>query len=92
MTWRVVFSRRAAKQKPELPQKVVLSLEALVMQIRFEGPVRGDWPNYSKLGKSRHHCHIRKGRPTYVAVWEEVSGHIKLVEIVYVGTHEDAPY
>ncbi len=36
------------------------------------GPVRGDWPNYGKLAKHRHHCHIRKGRPTYVAVWKSL--------------------
>jgi hypothetical protein len=33
-----------------------------------------------------------KGRPTYVAVWEAQDKKIKLVEVLYVGTHEKAPY
>ena len=56
------------------------------------GPIRGNWKNYSKLGENRHHCHIKTGRPTYVAVWEETTEAVKLVEAVYVGTHEKAPY
>lgn len=35
--------------------------------------------------------HIKKGRPTYVVVWEEVEGEIQLVEVTYAGTHEKAP-
>ncbi|MEA3429487.1 MAG: helix-turn-helix transcriptional regulator [Thermodesulfobacteriota bacterium] len=33
----------------------------------------------------------KKGRPTYVAVWEVVDKKIRLVEVSYVGTHEKAP-
>jgi hypothetical protein len=54
--------------------------------------VRGDWPNYSKLAGGRHHCHLKKGKPTYVAVWEVLDKDIKLIEVQYVGTHEKAPY
>jgi len=39
-----------------------------------------------------HHCHLKKGRPTYIAVWEINDKEIKLVEVTYVGTHEKAPY
>jgi hypothetical protein len=39
-----------------------------------------------------HHCHLRRGNPTYVAVWEVTNKQIKLVEVRYVGTHENAPY
>ncbi len=27
----------------------------------------------------------------YVAIWEEASGEIRIVEVTYVGTHEKAP-
>jgi len=47
-------------------------------------------PNYSALGGDRHHCHLKKGHPTYVAVWRVVAE--KTVEIIYAGTHESAPY
>jgi hypothetical protein len=59
--------------------------------IRSDGPVRGDWPNYSKLSANKHHCHLKKGQPTYVAVWQESKTTIT-VEVIYAGTHENAPY
>jgi len=92
MTWTVTLSTRVAKGCKTLPKAVKKSLALLLTDIEDFGPVRGDWPNYSKLGHGRHHCHIKKGRPTYVAVWEENNGKVKLVEVTYVGTHEKAPY
>ena len=56
--WTVGFTARAAKQARALPSKLQAKLLALVAQIQVQGPVRGDWPNYSKLGKSEHHCHL----------------------------------
>ena len=64
----------------------------LVREIEAAGPVLGDWPNYSKLSDNEHHCHLKKGNPTYVAVWREVRGQIRLVEVIYAGSHEKAPY
>jgi len=63
----------------------------LVKDMRIFGPVRGDWANYGKLGNGRHHCHIKKGHPTYIAVWQEVDDTIQLIEVTFVGTHEKAP-
>ncbi len=62
------------------------------MEIESSGPIRGNWSNYGKLAGNRHHCHLQKGRPTYVAVWKESDNQIKLVEVIYAGTHEKAPY
>jgi hypothetical protein len=92
MDWTVVFSSKARKQIRKLPGSVQDSLATLVADIQATGPVRGDWPNYSKLSGTEHHCHIKKGRPTYVAVWEEKDRQIRLVEVTYAGTHEKAPY
>lgn len=96
MTWVVTFSKRAQKQQQGLPPKARQLLVALVIELERVGPVRGDWPNYSRLGGSKerkHHCHLnKKGRPTYVAVWEETTQGLKVVEIIYVGTRENAPY
>jgi mRNA-degrading endonuclease RelE of RelBE toxin-antitoxin system len=89
--WEVRLQRKAAKQVKSLPQKVRERLFALALEIEQYGPVRGNWPNYSRLGGGRHHCHLKKGRPTYVAVWEEIEGSI-IIEVVYAGTHEKAPY
>ncbi|MEG6504220.1 cytotoxic translational repressor of toxin-antitoxin stability system [Nitratidesulfovibrio sp. 1201_IL3209] len=92
MNWIVTISAKAAKGIAKLPQRVQDAVAALIADIRAAGPVRGDWPNYSKLGDDRHHCHLKKGRPAYVAVWEEKDKKAKEVEVTYAGTHEKAPY
>ena len=53
------------------------------------GPVRGNWPNYSKLADGSHHCHLDY---SHVACWRETSQGIQIVEIYYVGSRKDAPY
>lgn len=50
MSWRVKLHRRVEKSIPELPARVRDTLVALIRDIEAEGPVRGNWPNYSKLG------------------------------------------
>lgn len=92
MVWTVTIHSRVGRQIPRLPKRVQQSLVALIRDIEAQGPVRGNWPNYSKLGGRRHHCHLKKGRPTYVAVWEVIDVARRLVEVIYVGTHEKAPY
>lgn len=94
MTWTVTYSKKAAKQYGTLPAVVQDRLDLLTAEIELSGPVRGNWKNYSKLEgrKQRHHCHVKTGKPTYVAVWEVTDDSVKLVEVIYAGTHEKAPY
>lgn len=94
MKWQVKLTKRTQKQILKLPLKVQNALELLVEDIKELGPVQGKWPNYSKLSSTRHHCHLKKGKPpTYVAVWEEIGEkQEKMVLVSYVGTHEKAPY
>ena len=92
MSWTVLESRKATKQRERLPETIESLLIALEKEIEVSGPVRGNWPNYSKLGQNLHHCHLKNGRPTYVACWEVKDKNIRLVEIYYVGTREKAPY
>ncbi len=92
MNWAVEFTNKARKQTDRLPRRVREVLFQLVKEIEKAGPVRGDWPNYSKMAPNRHHCHLKKGNPTYVAVWREAQGKIRLVEVIYAGSHEKAPY
>ena len=87
----VKLHRKAEKQAAFLPRKVLDILFDLMKEIRVGGPIRGNWPNYGKLTGNRHHCHLKKGKPTYVAVWTEDKETIT-VEIIYAGTHEKAPY
>lgn len=92
MTWTATFSRAAEKQAKKLPANVQVLLKILVLEIQAAGPVRGNWRNYSTLANGDHHCHLKKGNPTYVAVWRVTDKAVKLVEIRYAGTHEKAPY
>jgi hypothetical protein len=92
MPWTVTLHREVAKVAPTLPQLVQDLLRLLLLELEGQGPVRGNWPNYGKLSRTRHHCHLKKGRPTYVAVWDERDRRQRIVEVMYVGTHEKAPY
>jgi hypothetical protein len=92
MKWDVAFTRKAEKQSKGLPRHVKETLYLLVKDIQENGPVRGNWQNYGKLGDNRHHCHLKKGSPTYIAVWEVSAKQVRFVEVCYVGTHEKAPY
>jgi hypothetical protein len=87
----VALSRQTSKNLPSLPERVKKALALLIADIEESGPVRGDWPNYGKLGSNRHHCRLKKGKPTYVAVWVETKIGVE-VEVTYAGTHEKAPY
>jgi mRNA-degrading endonuclease RelE of RelBE toxin-antitoxin system len=92
MSWQVVFSKQVQKVQTKLPKSVLKNLVFLAKEIEIMEPVRGNWPNYGKLSPERHHCHLKKGRPKYVAVWEERKSEIRLIEVVYVGTHEKTSY
>ncbi|MFZ5425885.1 MAG: type II toxin-antitoxin system RelE family toxin [Thermodesulfobacteriota bacterium] len=95
MAWTVKFSGKAAKQAGKLPARIRERLDALRMEIAFAGPVQPAMPHFGRLkgwpGEA-YHCHLNKGRPTYVAVWTVEDRVVRLVEVTYVGTHEKAPY
>jgi mRNA-degrading endonuclease RelE of RelBE toxin-antitoxin system len=92
MVWRSRLTKKVERQAAKLSVRIRELLFQLLREIELSGPVRGNWPNYSKLGDGEHHCHLKKGKPTYVAVWIEREDEIRLVEVVYAGTHEKAPY
>jgi mRNA-degrading endonuclease RelE of RelBE toxin-antitoxin system len=92
MKWTVAVTRRVQKQITRLPAVAAKNIAALIRDIEINGPIRGNWPNYGPLGNDFFHCHIKKGKPTYVVVWEVKDKKVRLVEVVYAGTHEKAPY
>lgn len=81
-----------AKTDNPLARKNSGDITGAGIDLEENGPVRGKWSNYGKLTGRRHHCHLKKGKPCYVAVWEVADKEIKLIEVVYAGTHEGAPY
>ncbi len=98
MGWVVRFSRGSAKTYEKLKRSgqkkpsIIDLVDLLSLELRKFGPERADWPNYGKLSKNDYHCHLKKGRPTYVACWKVVDEKMKEIEVYYVGTHEGAPY
>lgn len=96
MNWNVFFSRNAAKQTEKLNKKVISILVLLVKDLRESGPAPGkQWPNYGKLINQKtdiRHCHLMRGKPTYVCCWEVIDKQQKIIEVSYVGSHEKAPY
>jgi hypothetical protein len=92
MIWTVSERRSLNKKVRKLPANVQNLLIVLEKDMEANGPIRRDWPNFSALSDNRYHCHLKKGRPTYVAIWEVVDKEIKLIEVTYAGRHEKAPY
>lgn len=96
--WHVKLSTRATKQYKQLQKNgrnrpsTVDTIDLLMLELAANGPEQREWPNYGKLSEYRYHCHLKKGRPTYVACWMELDRKLKHIEVYYVGTHEGAPY
>ena len=88
MAFKVTIKKRVEKELGGLPEDVQTKFWILVQAMQRLGPVRGDWPNYSKLGRHRHHCHLK---PKWVACWCSEPGTSK-IEVDYVGSREKAPY
>ena len=85
----MVITAKAASRLKKLSPKVSELFQQLAVDIEDTGPVRGDWPNYSKLADGSHHCHLNY---SYVAVWRVVDKQVQIVEVTYVGSRENAPY
>ncbi len=96
-SWEVRLSESAGKQYRKLKKSgtkpsINDTIDFLITELRKMGPERVNWPNYSKLSSNTYHCHLKKGRPTYVACWKIMDLKLKRIEVYYVGTHENAPY
>ena len=93
MKWNITIHSRVEKKLKSLPERVGLLTQLLVNDLRIFGFCPGrQWPNFGKLVGNKYHCHLIKGRPTYVACWELLDKSQHKIEVYYVGTHENAPY
>ncbi len=101
-TWRAYLSGEAKKQYNKLKHSgqkrpsIIDVIDALVIDLSLNGPFLRHWPNYGPIKEGRNkvfqHCHLKKGKPTYVACWRVTDEKEKKIEVFYVGTHENAPY
>lgn len=90
--WHVTLTGQAKKSKKNLPPKTHKTFMFLLFDLEA-GPIKRDWPNFSALRgmKGHYHCHLEKGRPTYVTYWM-INKKTKTIEVYYAGTHEKASY
>ena len=88
--WIVHIRKKTQKELKKLPPHVLEKLMTLIDDLEILGrPVRGDWPNYSKLFNNHHHCHLNY---RYIAIWIEDKNALKIIEVTYVGSRENASY
>lgn len=96
--WEVFLTSSVVKQKRKLPIGVIESLARLIGDMEQEGPIQHKWSHFGMLKKGKsipensYHCHIKNGRPTYVVCWLVRDKKIQIIEVYYVGSHENAPY
>lgn len=88
MEYDIIFKKKVKKQVTKLPQSVKDKFEALLLDLRNQGPTQNRWPNYSKLEKNEYHCHLSY---SWVACWKHEKNTI-IIEVYYVGSRENAPY
>jgi mRNA-degrading endonuclease RelE of RelBE toxin-antitoxin system len=86
--YRVLIRQRVLKGLRRLPEPVQRKLNLLLKDLRDTGPFLPRWPNYSKLGGGRYHCHLSR---SWVVCWSHEKKTIT-IEVYYVGSREDAPY
>lgn len=89
--WSVYLVGQAKKAFKQLPVSTQKTFKLLLEDLELNGYQRHNWPNFSKLRDCIYHCHLEKGRPTYVVCWR-IEKNKKIIEVYYAGTHEKAPY
>lgn len=84
----VIVKKSTLKGIQKMPKNIQFIFDSLVDDLIEKGPVRSEWPNFSKLGKNEYHCHLSY---KWVACWHCEKDSI-LIEVYYAGSRENAPY
>ncbi len=84
--WTVALSRDAVKQYNKLKRNgskptITDVINLLIIEMVKQGPYRNNWPNYGPLDEDEFHCHLKKGKPTYVACWKVIDKENQLIEV-----------
>ena len=86
--YRVFARRKVIRRVQRMPVLIQKASANLVGDLKIKGPVRTEWPNFSRLSDTEYHCHL-----TYhwVACWRTQADEME-IEVYYAGSREDAPY
>lgn len=82
------LKKKIEKNAKKMPNNVQEKLTQLIKDLREKGPFRAEWPNHSKSGGNRYHCHLSHN---WVACWKYEKETI-VIEIYYVGSREKASH
>jgi len=80
--------KKKAQDQVKMPMKEQKIFANLVEDLARKGPLRHEWPNFSKLGKNQYHCHLSY---SWVASWRIEEQYLE-IEVYYAGSREKAPY
>lgn len=86
--YKVFVKKSDVKRIRKAPQSVRFLFDELIKDLEQKGPFQIEWPNYSRLGGSKYHCHLCY---SWVACWIYESKSIN-IEVYYAGSREGAPY
>lgn len=86
--YQVRLGKHVLKRIERLPFGVQQKLGNLVQDLRNDGPVQALWPNFSRLGQNKYHCHLSY---KWVACWYHEKGTLR-IEVYYAGSRENATY
>jgi len=86
--YEVLVSKKVLKSIEKMPGPVQKQMMNLVDDLHEKGPIRSEWPNFSKLGKDSYHCHLAH---KWVACWQCRKNSL-VIEVYYAGSRENAPY
>ena len=88
MPYEVRVKKKLIRSARKFPEAIQALLEELLRDLEHSGPWQPSWPNYSKLGPDRYHCHLNYD---YVACWTHEKDTI-IIEVYYAGSRQSAPY
>ena len=86
--YNIIIKKSIMKNVLKMPKDIQFTFESLVNDLREKGPIRKEWPNFSKLGKNEYHCHLSY---KWVACWYYENDSV-IIEVYYAGSRENAPY
>ena len=84
----VKFNKQVKKNIEKMPASAQKKFFFLVEDLASSGPVRPEWPNYSRLSENEYHCHLSH---KWVACWRHEKKTV-MIEVYYAGSRENAPY
>jgi len=88
MKYRVIVKKKAIKSIRKLPVNIQKRMVLSVDDLKDNGPVVRNWPNYNKLSATEYQCRLTR---KWVACWRVEKGSIEIA-VYYAGSRENAPY